>query len=47
MAKKKVKLAIENRRSTLPDKEFSETFDNIYNKMPAYIKDRVMMRHDH
>jgi len=31
----------------MPDKEFSETFENLYNKMPAYIKDRVMMRHEH
>ena len=47
LAKKKVKLAIDNRRSTLPEKEFSETFDNILTNMPSYIKERVMMRHDH
>lgn len=47
LAKKKVKLAIDTRRSTLPEKEFSDAFDNIYQKMPAYIKERVMMRYEH
>lgn len=47
LAKKKVKLAIDTRRSTMPEKEFSEAFDNLYNKMPAYIKERVMMRYEH
>lgn len=47
LAKKKVKLAIDTKRNTLPEKEFSEAFDNLYNKMPAYIKERVMMRYEH
>ena len=46
MAKKKVKLAIDTRRSTMPEREFSEQFELILKKMPPYLKDMMMRYND-
>lgn len=47
MAKRKMKQGVDGKRNTLPNslkEPFSETFDDLIAKMPAHVRERIIMR---